>query len=109
LKVTRREEDGDNFASSSVTFRIIVLLVGVFCGFVLSSHASSTGVQKLHSNVKKAYQAHNEAKKEYLKRYRESYLETVLGGDAQKQEEERGEKGGNEAVAEVLATMTELA
>ena len=109
MKVTRREEDGDNFASSSVTFRIIVLLVGVFCGFVLSSHASSTGVQKLHSNVKKAYQAHNEAKKEYLKRYRESYLEAVLGRDAQKQEEERGEKGGNEAVAEVLATMTELA
>jgi hypothetical protein len=109
LKVTRREEDGDNFASSSVTFRILVLLVGVFCGFVLSSHASSGSVHKLHNNVKKAYQAHNEAKQEYLKRYRESYLETVLGGAAQKQEEGRGEEGGDEAVAEVLATMSELA
>ena len=89
MKVTRREEDGDNFASSSVTFRILVLLVGVFCGFVLSSHASSGSVHKLHNNVKKAYQAHNEAKQEYLKRYRESYLETVLGGAAQKQEEGR--------------------
>jgi hypothetical protein len=107
-KVTRREEDGDNFASSSVTFRILVLLVGVFCGFVLSSHASSGGVQKLHNNVKKAYQAHNEAKKEYLRRYRESYLEAALGEYAHKQEE-RGEKGGEVAVAEVLATMSELA
>ena len=109
MKITRREEDGDNFASSSVTFRILVLLVGVFFGFVLSSHASSTGVQKLHSNVKKAYRAQNEAKKEYLKRYRESYLEAVLDRGAQKQEEERGEKGGDEAVAEVQATMSGLA
>ena len=119
----RREEDGDGpNASSSVTFRILVVLFGVFCGFVLSSYASGDGnsqsmmgkgVQDLHRNVKGAYRAHNEARKEYLKRYRESYLEAVFGGEnIQKEKEEEeggGEKGGDAAVAEVLAQMSEVA
>ena len=72
------------------------------------------GVQDLHRNVKGAYRAHNEARKEYLKRYRESYLEAaVFGGEnIQKEKEEEeggGEKGGDAAVAEVLAQMSEVA
>ena len=123
LNIKRREEDGDGpNASSSVTFRILVVLFGVFCGFVLSSYASGDGnsqsrmgkgVQDLHRNVKGAYRAHNEARKEYLKRYRESYLEAVFGGEnIQKEKEEEeggGEKGGDAAVAEVLAQMSEVA
>ena len=125
LNIKRREEDGDGpNASSSVTFRILVVLFGVFCGFVLSSYASGDGnsqsrmgkgVQDLHRNVKGAYRAHNEARKEYLKRYRESYLEAVFasgGENIQKEKEEEeggGEKGGDAAVAEVLAQMSEVA
>jgi hypothetical protein len=71
------------------------------------------GVQDLHRNVKGAYRAHNEARKEYLKRYRESYLEAVFGGEniqkEKEEEEEGGEKGGDAAVAEVLAQMSEVA
>ena len=110
LKSRRREEDGNKSAKeSSVTFRMLVVLAGVACGFGFSSYSRiGANVQTLHRNVKGAYRAHNEAKKEYLKRYRESYLESLFASERIQEGEEIVEKGGNTPVAEVLATMTEV-
>ena len=110
LKSLRREEDEKKSAKeSSVTFRMLVVLAGVACGFGFSSYSRiGANVQTLHRNVKGAYRAHNEAKKEYLKRYRESYLESLFASERIQEGEEIVEKGGNTPVAEVLATMAEV-
>ena len=62
-----------------------MLCLGIFFGVFLSlsihdkSHAMMKGsIKGLHRNVKNAYRAHNVARKEYLRSYREAYLESIL-------------------------------
>ena len=75
-------DDGKKRTSSSKTMGCLknpwLLLFSGFlfvaCLPVLMNHKS---VHVAHTRVKGAYKAHNEAAKEYLKRYREMYLEEV--------------------------------
>ena len=71
--------------NSSQKWMIAMLCLGIFFGVFLSlsihdkSHAMLKGsIEGLHRNVKNAYRAHNVAKKEYLRSYREAYLDSIL-------------------------------
>ena len=56
--------------------------VGVFLGILLTlslrPKEPPLALQTFHRNVKSAYRAHKKAKQDYLKAYREAYLESVL-------------------------------
>ena len=60
------------------TTRILLLCLGIFVGVVLSSSKTSTAAQKVHRNIRTAYEAHKKAKERYLETYREAYLESVF-------------------------------
>jgi hypothetical protein len=50
----------------------IILCLGILLGVILSifiHHIDTKPIQNVHKSVKHAYRAHNEARKEYLKRY----------------------------------------
>jgi len=85
----------------------IILCLGILLGVLLSifiHHIDTKPIQNVHKSVKNAYRAHNEARKEYLKRYREAYLESILSSSANvvsKEEEER-----NTSNNEVISTAT---
>ena len=66
------------FYSSMMTKNPWVLLVlGIVLGALLPTLVRHESVRSVHKHVKGAYTAHREASKEYLKRYRETYLEEV--------------------------------
>ena len=79
----RYDSVGEN---SSQKWTIAMLCLGIFFfGVFLSlsihdkSHAMMKGsIKGLHRNVKNAYRAHNVARKEYLRSYREAYLDSIL-------------------------------
>ena len=83
LSSSRRYDSvGEN---SSQKWTIAMLCLGIFFGVFLSLsiHDKSQAMMKgsingLHRNVKNAYRAHNVARKEYLRSYREAYLESIL-------------------------------
>jgi hypothetical protein len=91
-------EEGEN----SPRKWIAMLCLGIFVGVFLSSsihanrHASvRKPIQKLHRSIKIAYRAHNIARKEYLKSYREAYLESILAGNAPSSSSPSPELDGN--------------
>ena len=55
----------------------LLLFSGFLFGACLPILMNHKSVRVAHAHVKGAYKAHNEAAKEYLKRYREMYLEEV--------------------------------
>ena len=77
----RYDSVGEN---SSQKWMIAMLCLGIFFGVFLSfsinkSHAMlKEPIKGLQRNVKNAYRAHNVAKKEYLRSYREAYLDSIL-------------------------------
>ena len=89
----RYDSVGEN---SSQKWTIAMLCLGIFffgVFFSLSIHDKSHAIMKgsikgLHRNVKKAYRAHNVAKKEYLRSYREAYLESILANSTEEEEKE---------------------
>jgi hypothetical protein len=87
-------EEGEN----SLRKWIAMLCLGIFVGVFLSSsiHANRhvivrKPIQRLHRSVKNAYRAHNIARKEYLKSYREAYLESILAARSEEIEERLAE------------------
>ena len=69
----------------SQKWMIAMPCLGIFFGVFLSlsiqdkSHAMlKKPIKRLHRNVKNAYGAANVARKEYLRSYREAYLESIL-------------------------------
>jgi hypothetical protein len=81
--------------NSSQKWMIAMLCLGIFFGVFLSlsihdkSHAMMKGsIKGLHRNVKNAYRAHNVARKEYLRSYREAYLESILANSTEEEEKE---------------------
>ncbi|CAL6324623.1 unnamed protein product [Bathycoccus prasinos] len=89
----RYDSVGEN---SSQKWTIAMLCLGIFFfGVFLSlsihdkSHAMMKGsIKGLHRNVKNAYRAHNVARKEYLRSYREAYLESILANSTEEEEKE---------------------
>ena len=77
----RYDSVGEN---SSQMWVIAMLCLGIFFGVFLSlsinkSHAMlKEPIKGLLRNVQSAYRAHNVARKEYLRSYREAYLESIL-------------------------------
>jgi len=76
----RYDSVGEN---SSQKWTIAMLCLGIFFGVFLSLsiHEKSQAMLKepikgLHRNVQSAYRAHNVARKEYLRSYREAYFRT---------------------------------
>jgi len=76
----RYDSVGEN---SSQKWMIAMLCLGIFFGVFLSlsihdkSHAMlKEPIEGLHRNVQSAYRAHNVARKEYLRSYREAYFRT---------------------------------
>ena len=55
----------------------LLLVLGILFGAFLPTFMKHKSVRIVHKHVKGAYKAHSEASKEYLKRYRETYLEEV--------------------------------
>ena len=55
----------------------LLLVLGILFGAFLPTFMKHKSVRIVHRHVKGAYKAHSEASKEYLKRYRETYLEEV--------------------------------
>mmetsp|Transcript_2097 Transcript_2097/g.6401 ORF Transcript_2097/g.6401 Transcript_2097/m.6401 type:complete len:184 (-) Transcript_2097:651-1202(-) len=66
------------------TIAMPLFCLGIFFGVILSlsiekSHAMlKEPMRGLHRNVQNMYRAHNAARKEYLRSYREAYLESIL-------------------------------
>jgi hypothetical protein len=88
----RYDSVGEN---SSQKWMIAMLCLGIFFGVFLSLsiHDKSQAMMKgsikgLHRNVKNAYRAHNVARKEYLRSYREAYLESILANSTEEEEKE---------------------
>ena len=88
----RYDSVGEN---SSQKWMIAMLCLGIFFGVFLSlsihdkSQAMMKGsIEGLHRNVKKVYRAHNVARKEYLRSYREAYLESILANSTEEEEKE---------------------
>ena len=83
------DDDDDELKKTNIIVMIknprIILCLGILLGVVLSifiHHIDAKPIQNVHKNVKYVYRAHNEARKEYLKRYREAYLESILSSSA---------------------------
>jgi len=107
----RYDSVGEN---SSQKWMIAMLCLGIFFGVFLSlsihdkSQAMMKGsIEGLHRNVKKVYRAHNVARKEYLRSYREAYLESILAArgpssssSSSSLDAEEIEKGSAEDVSE---------
>ena len=83
----RYDSVGENsyyFSSMMTKNPWVLLCLGIFFGVFLSfsinkSHAMmKEPIKGLHRNVQSAYRAHNVAKKEYLRSYREAYLDSIL-------------------------------
>jgi hypothetical protein len=55
----------------------VLLVLGIVLGAFLPTLVRHESVRSAHKHVKGAYTAHREASKEYLKRYRETYLGEV--------------------------------
>jgi hypothetical protein len=55
----------------------LLLVLGILFGAFLPTFMKHKSVRIVHKHVKGAYKAHSEASKEYLKRYRETYLEEL--------------------------------
>jgi hypothetical protein len=94
---------------------IALLCVGIFVGAFLSSsihdnrHAIiKKPIQRLNENVRSAYRAHNIAKKEYLKSYREAYLESILAGNAPSSSLPSPELDGEMADLEKASSMIKV-
>jgi len=75
--------------NSESKWSALLFCLGLFLGAFLSSsihdnrHAIiKKPIQRLNENVRSAYRAHSVAKKEYLKSYREAYLESILAARA---------------------------
>jgi len=67
-----------SFSSMLMTKNPWVLLVlGIVLGAFLETLARHKSVRGVHKHAKSAYKAHREASKEYLRRYRETYLGEV--------------------------------
>jgi hypothetical protein len=78
IKSTTKRQTTTIIPSFVMIFSLLCL--GILCGVEVSifinSHCDDIkSIQNVHKNVKHVYRAHNEARKEYLKRYREAYLE----------------------------------
>jgi Ser-tRNA(Ala) deacylase AlaX len=96
------DDDDDELKKTNIIVMIknprIILCLGILLGVILSifiHHIDTKPIQNVHKNVKHAYRAHNEARKEYLKRYREAYLESILSSasaNVASKEEERNTK-----------------
>jgi hypothetical protein len=87
VKSTGRDDRDDQTKNVKYIFTInsdpsrIILCLGILCGALISMfihHIDTKPIQNVHKNVKHAYYAHKEARKDYLKRYREAYLESKL-------------------------------
>ena len=94
---------------------IALLCLGIFLGAFLSSsihdnrHAIiKKPIQRLNENVRTAYRAHNTAKKEYLKSYREAYLESILAGNAPSSSSPSPELDGEMADLEKASSMIKV-
>ena len=83
----RYDSVGENsyyFSSMMTKNPWVLLCLGIFFGVFLSlsinkSHAMmKEPIEGLHRNVQSAYRAHNVARKEYLRSYREAYLDSIL-------------------------------
>ena len=61
----------------------LLLVLGILFGAFLPTFMKHKSVRIVHKHVKGAYKAHSEASKEYLKRYREIYLEEVKANNAE--------------------------
>ena len=75
-------DDGKKRTSSSKSMGCLknpwlLLFSGFLVGACLPVLMNRKSVRVVHTRVKVAYKAHNEAAKEYLKRYREMYLEEM--------------------------------
>ena len=55
----------------------LLLVLGILFGAFLPTFMKHKSVRIVHKHVKGAYKAHSEDSKEYLKRYRETYLEEL--------------------------------
>ena len=55
----------------------VLLVLGIVLGAFLPTLVRHESVRAVHKHVSGAYKAHREASKEYMKRYRETYLGEV--------------------------------
>jgi hypothetical protein len=67
------------YSNSSMTTKNpwVLLVLGIAFGAFLPTLVRHESVRAVHKHVNGAYKAHREASKEYMKRYRETYLGEV--------------------------------
>ena len=104
IKSTTKRQTTTIIPSFVMIFSLLCL--GILLGVILSifiHHIDTKPIQNVHDNLKHAYRAHNEARKEYLKRYREAYLESILSAASAvaSKEEERNTRDD-----EIISTAT---